>query len=188
MLVFTLPAMAGWIVRDWMPAVLKQEFNIGQGKAGVTASLYWQLAAIVGAVIGGWLADRWMRRGPRGRIWVSAIGIGLIIPAMFGVGNAGTLAVAALFLALFGLGWGFFDTNNMPILCQIVRPELRATGYGFMNLVSMTCGGLADWGFGALRDAAMPLNVVFGVFALFALLAVVLVLLIQPQPTRSAAP
>jgi MFS family permease len=186
--VFTLPAMAGWIVRDWMPAVLKQEFNIGQGKAGVTASLYWQVAAIFGAMIGGWLADRWMRRHVRGRTWVSAIGISLIIPAMFGVGNAGSLAMAALFLTLFGLGWGFFDCNNMPILCQIVRPELRATGYGFMNLVSMTCGGFADWGFGALRDAAVPLNVVFGIFAIAALGAVFLVLLIQPQPARSSDP
>jgi MFS family permease len=185
--VFTLPAMAGWVVRDWMPAVLKQEFNVGQGKAGVTASLYWQLAAIFGAVIGGWLADRWMRRHVRGRIWVSAIGISLIIPAMFGVGNAGSLAVAALFLALFGLGWGFFDTNNMPILCQIVRPELRATGYGVMNLVSMTFGGFADWGFGALRDAAVPLNAVFGIFALTALISVVLVLLIRPRYAWSAS-
>ena len=187
-LVFTLPAMAAWIVRDWMPAVLKQQFSIGQGQAGVTASLYWQVAAILGAMIGGWLADRWMQRHDRGRIWVSAIGIGLIIPAMFGVGNAGTLVVAAAFLALFGLGWGFFDCNNMPILCQIVRPELRATGYGVMNLVSMSCGGLADWAFGALRDAHVPLNIVFGVFALFALVSVFLVLLVRPQPARSVAP
>jgi hypothetical protein len=111
---------------------------------------------------------------------VSAIGISLIIPAMFGVGNAGSLVIATVFLALFGLGWGFFDCNNMPILCQIVRPELRATGYGFMNLVSMTCGGFADWGFGALRDAAVPLNVSFGVFALIALISVFMVLLIRP--------
>jgi MFS family permease len=186
--VFTLPAMAGWVVRDWMPAVLKQEFDIGQGKAGVTASLYWQVAAIVGAIAGGWLADRWMKRHVRGRIWVSAIGIGLIIPSMFGVGNAGSLAIAALCLALFGLGWGFFDCNNMPILCQIVRPELRATGYGFMNLVSMTTGGFADWGFGALRDAAVPLNVTFSVFALAALLAVILVLLIRPVASLSVNP
>jgi MFS family permease len=179
--VFTLPAMAAWIVRDWMPAVLKQEFNIGQGQAGVTASLYWQLAAIAGAMVGGWLADRWMRRHARGRIWVSAIGISLLIPAMFGVGNAGSLVVAAAFLALFGLGWGFFDTNNMPILCQIVRPELRATGYGIMNMVSMSGGGFADWGFGALRDAAVPLNVIFGVFGAVALVSVALVLMIQPS-------
>jgi sugar phosphate permease len=180
-LYFTLPALAGWVVRDWMPAILKQQFNIGQGKAGVAATLYWQLAAIVGALGGGWLADRWMRRTARGRIYLSAIGMCLIIPAMFGVGNAGTLAVAVLFLVLFGVGWGFFDCNNMPILCQIVRPELRATGYGIMNLVSISCGGLADWGFGAMRDRGAALNVIFSVFASAAILSVVLVLLIRPN-------
>lgn len=180
-LYFTLPALAGWVVRDWMPAILKQQFNIGQGKAGVAATLYWQVAAIFGAIAGGWLADRWMRRHIRGRIFVSAIGMSLIIPAMFGVGNAATLGMAVAFLILFGIGWGFFDCNNMPILCQIVRPHLRATGYGIMNLVSISCGGLADWGFGLLRDRQVPLNVVFGVFASVAVLSVVVVLLIQPR-------
>jgi MFS family permease len=85
-LYFTLPALAGWVVRDWMPAILKTEFNIGQGKAGVSATLFWQLAAIVGAFGGGWLADRWMQKTDRGRIYVSALGMALIIPAMFGVG------------------------------------------------------------------------------------------------------
>jgi MFS family permease len=179
-LYFTLPALAGWVVRDWMPVILKQQFNIGQGKAGVAATLYWQVAAIVGALVGGWLADKWMRRHERGRIFVSAIGMSLIIPAMFGVGNAGTLAAAVAFLVLFGLGWGFFDCNNMPILCQIVRPELRATGYGIMNMVSISCGGLADWGFGILRDARIPLMAIFGIFAGVALLSIWLVLLIRP--------
>jgi MFS family permease len=180
-LYFTLPALAGWVVRDWMPAILKQQFDIGQGKAGVAATLYWQAAAIVGAVVGGWLADRWMRRHERGRIFTSAIGMSLIVPAIFGMGSAGSLAVAVAFLILFGLGWGFFDCNNMPILCQIVRPELRATGYGLMNLVSISCGGLADWGFGALRDRDVPLYVIFGVFASTAIVSILLVLLIQPR-------
>lgn len=181
-LYFTLPALAAWVVRDWMPAILKQQFNIGQGKAGVSATLYWQLAAIVGALGGGFLADRWMQRNIRGRIYMSALGMCLIIPALFGVGNAGSLGVAIAFLALFGLGWGVFDGNNMPILCQIVRPELRATGYGLMNLVSISCGGFADGAFGIMRDRQMPLNVIFSVFAGFAVISVVLVLLIRPRP------
>lgn len=180
-LYFTLPAMAAWIVRDWMPAILKQQYNIGQGKAGVSATLYWQGAAILGAFIGGWLADRWMQRNVRGRIFISAIGVGLIIPAMFGVGNAGTLAVSVAFLALFGLGWGFFDCNNMPILCQIVRPEFRATGYGIMNLVSISCGGFADWSFGAMQDQQIPQQLIFTTYAGVALVSVVLVLLIRPR-------
>ena len=185
-LYFTLPAMAGWVVRDWMPAILKKEFHIGEGHAGVAATIYWQVAAIVGAFVGGWLADRWMRHSPRGRIYISAIGMCCIVPAIFGVGNAGSLSVAIVFLMLFGLGWGFFDGNNMPILAQVVRPNLRATGYGLMNFVSISCGGLADWGFGILRDRDVPLNVIFGIFASAAIVSVVLVLLIRPRPELAA--
>lgn len=180
-LYFTLPALAGWVVRDWMPAILKEQFNIGQGQAGVAATLYWQVAAIVGAVIGGWLADYWMTKNIRGRIYVSAIGMALIVPAIFGVGNASTLLMAIAFLVLFGIGWGFFDGNNMPILCQIVPAQHRATGYGIMNFVSISCGGLADWGFGKMRDQQIPLNVIFSVFAGAAIVSVVLVLLIRPN-------
>jgi MFS family permease len=186
---FTLPALAGWVVRDWMPAILKAEFGLGQGVAGVSATLYWQVAAIVGAVAGGWLADRWMRRTPRGRIHVSALGMALIVPAMFGVGYApatGALWVAVAFLALFGLGWGCFDANNMPILAQIVRPQLRATGYGLMNFVSISIGGLADYGFGLLRDLRVPLFGIFSIFASTALLSIVLVLLIRPRDDEPA--
>ncbi len=180
-LYFTLPAMAGWVVKDWMPDILKEQFGLGQGKAGMSAVLYVQVASLIGVLLGGWLADRWMHRTTRGRIFVSAIGMSFFLPSLFGIGNAETLTVAIGFLILFGLGWGFFDCNNMPILCQIVRPELRATGYGIMNLVSIGCGGFADWGFGALRDQHVPLKMIFGVFAGTAFLSIVIVLLIRPN-------
>jgi MFS family permease len=178
---FTLPAIAGWIVRDWMPDILRERFSLGQGKAGVSAILFVQVASLVGAIVGGTLADRWMRHTSRGRIYASAIGMGLFLPALFIVGNAGTLTVAIIGLSVFGLGWGFFDSNNMPILSQVVRPEWRATGYGIMNLVSISCGGFGDWAFGALRDRHVPLALIFGVFAGIALLSVAIVLMIRPR-------
>jgi dipeptide/tripeptide permease len=141
-------------------------------------------------MLGGWLADLWMRRTERGRIYTSATGMTLLIPALFGVGfspQSGGLWVAIVFLLLFGLGWGFFDCNNMPILCQITRPELRATGYGIMNLVSISCGGFADWGFGVMRDRNVPLHVIFGVFASAAVASVVLILLIRPRRNLESA-
>src|SRR5213593_2451448 len=136
---------------------------------------------------------RWLAGGPldapqRSRASLrQRDGHGFIIPALFGVGNAGTLGIAITFLALFGLGWGFFDCNNMPILCQIVRPKLRATGYGIMNLVSISCGGFADWGFGRLRDLHVPLQLTFGIFASVAAVSAVLVLLIRPRDTEEKA-
>lgn len=178
---FTLPALAGWVVRDWMPDVLRERYGIGQGLAGVSATLYWQVAAIIAAIAGGALADRWSAKNQMGRIHVSALGMALIVPAILGVGFAGSLFSAVACLVLFGIGWGFFDGNNMPILCQIVRPRLRATGYGIMNLVSIYCGGLADWGFGTLRDNHVPLEIIFGAFSSLAALSAGLVLLIRPR-------
>ena len=180
---FTLPAIAGWVVRDWMPSVLQKDLGLTQGLAGVSAVIWWQSAAIVSAVVGGWLADRWMRSTDRGRIYVSALGMALIVPALLGVGivvGTKSLPLAILFLMLFGVGWGFFDTNNMPILSQIVRADQRAAGYGLMNLASISCGGLADVGFGWLRDQAVPLPVIFGGFAAMACLSAWLVLRVRP--------
>ena len=182
-LYFTLPAIAGWVIKDWMPVILKEQFKLSQGRAGVIAVLYVQIATIGGALLGGWLADRWMRRTERGRIYVSAIGMSLFLPALLGLGNPGTVALAIFFLILFGIGWGFFDCNNMPILCQITRPELRATGYGVMNLVSISCGGFGDWGFGVLKSQGVSLTLIFGCFTGVALLSLAIVLLIRPRNT-----
>jgi predicted MFS family arabinose efflux permease len=177
---FTLPAIAGWVVKDWMPAILKEKFLLGEGKAGLVATFV-HPASILGAAVGGYLADRWMKNSNRGRIFVSALGMAMFLPALFSVGNASTAAIAVAGLVLFGFGWGFFDCNNMPILCQIVRPELRATGYGIMNLVSISCGGFGDWGFGYLQDRHVSLNIIFGAFALVAAISIGVVLLIRPQ-------
>lgn len=182
-LYFTLPAIAGWVIKDWMPVILKNQFHLSQGESGKIAVLYVQIASIVGAVLGGLLADRWMRRTARGRIYASAVGMVLFLPALFGLGNPGTVALAITFLILFGIGWGFFDCNNMPILSQITRPEVRATGYGLMNLVSISCGGLGDWGFGVLRDRDVSLTLIFGCFTGVALLSLLVVLLIRPGET-----
>ncbi len=183
-LYFTLPALPGWLMKNWLPTILADTFHLGQGKAGINATLWITCASLAGVLGGGALADRWMRVTPRGRIFTSALGMTLMIPALFGVGYAPTLGVAIVFLILFGLGWGFFDCNNMPILCQIVRPELRATGYGLMNLVSITAGGLFTAKIGALRDAGVNPAIIFSFCGLAAAVSVALVLCIRPRQIR----
>lgn len=181
---FTLPAMSAWVIRDWMPSILKVHLDISQGTAGVSSTFYFQIASIAAAFFAGWLADRWARRTLRGRIYTSVIGPALMIPALLAVGFAvqerSLLGVIAA-LTLFGTGWAFFDTNNMPILCQIVRPHQRATGYGIMNFVSITGGGFADWSVGRMNDAKISPFVIFSLFAACCVVSIFLVLLIRPR-------
>ncbi len=179
---FTLPALPGWMIKNWLPAMLADAFHLSPGRAGISATLWVTLASFAGALLGGAVADRWMRRTPRGRIYTSALGMTLVIPALFGAGYAPSLTAAVGFLVLFGLGYGFFDANNMPILCQIVPPQLRATGYGLMNFVSITAGGWFTQKIGALRDAGVPHSFIFSGCALAAAVAIVIVLLIRPRP------
>ena len=59
--------------------------------------------------------------------------------------------------------------------------NLRATGYGVMNLVSISCGGLAEWSFGKLPDQDASESLIFATFSALALVAGLLVLCIRPR-------
>ena len=178
---FTLPAIAGWVTKNWLPTYLADTFNLKEGPAGLSATGYIQIASFVGVLLGGTIADWWMRRTNRGRIYTSAFGVLLLVPALLALGYAWTLPVAIAAMILFGLGWGFFDCNNMPILCQIARPEHRATGYGFMNMVSISVGAAATVALGWMRDHHVKFSVAFAVSAAVALLSVGLILLVKPR-------
>ena len=75
---------------------------------------------------------------------------------------------------LFGFGFGMFDTNNMPILCQFVQPNQRATGYGFLNTAGIFAGALITDYLGKSTDAG-NLGKDFAMLAF----VVVIVLIIQ---------
>jgi MFS family permease len=178
---FTLPAIAGWATKNWLPTFLADTFNLKEGPAGLSATGYIQIASFIGVVLGGVVADKWMQRTNRGRIFTSSLGVLLLVPALLGLGYAWSMAAAIVFMILFGIGWGLFDCNNMPILCQIARPEHRATGYGFMNLVSISVGAWATIGLGWMRDHNMKFSVAFAASAAVALLSAGLILFVKPK-------
>ncbi|MEZ4903376.1 MAG: hypothetical protein R2822_17235 [Spirosomataceae bacterium] len=63
-----------------------------------------------------------------------------MVPALLLVSFGSSLVHAVGAAICFGFGFGMFDGNNMPILCQFVGPKYRATGYGFMNLTGILSG------------------------------------------------
>jgi MFS family permease len=179
---FTLPAISGWVAKNWLPTYLADTFHLKEGPAGLSATGYIQLASFAGVLLGGAIADLWMRVSTRGRIFTSAVGVFLLVPALLGLGYAWSLGAAIGFMVLFGLGWGFFDCNNMPILCQIARPEHRATGYGFMNMVSISVGAIATVALGWMRDHGIRFSAAFAASAAVALLSALLILFVKPRP------
>lgn len=178
---FCLFALANWGINGWLPTYLREQFRLGEGKAGLSATGYIQLASFAGVLLGGWWSDRWARRNPRGRLYVPAIGFCLGGPFLFLMASTNVFPVAIAGMLVYGLGRGFSDASTMPILCQIVSPKYRATGYGFLNLFSTFVGGAMIYAGGALRDAQVGLERVFQLSAAGLVLAALVLLLARPR-------
>ena len=63
------------VLLSWMPKFLYDKFSMSLAMAGLTATIFVQLASMAGAPVGGWLADMWRRRTPRGRLAVQMVGV-----------------------------------------------------------------------------------------------------------------
>ncbi|WP_346861839.1 MFS transporter [uncultured Draconibacterium sp.] len=137
---FAAPSFPGWATKNWLPTLFAESLGMEMSKAGPMATITIAASSFIGVIFGGILADRWILKNLRGRIYTGAIGLSLLIPALillgFGQDFIGILGGGIL----FGIGYGMFDANNMPILCQFVSPRHRAAGYGLMNLTGVFAG------------------------------------------------
>ncbi len=129
------------VLLSWMPKYIYDRFHLSLAMAGLTATVFVQLASLAGAPIGGWLADRLRRRSPRGRLAVQAIGVlgGAPFVVLCGLTpSIGTLIVALVFWGFFK---GLYDANIFASVFDVVRPEMRGTAAGFMNAIGWLAGG-----------------------------------------------
>ena len=78
--------------------------------------------------------------------------MGMTIPALALLGFGSSFAAVVGAGLLFGVGYGIFDANNMPILCQFISAKYRATAYGVMNMVGVFAGAAVTQVLGAWTD------------------------------------
>lgn len=149
---FASCSVPGWATKNWLPTLFADSLGIDMVLAGPVATITIAFASFLGVMIGGPLADYWSRISLRGRIFTSAIGLGMMIPALVLMGFGTTLTAAIAAGSLFGMGYGLFDANNMPILCQFVGSRSRATAYGIMNMSGLFIGAMATNLLGKLAE------------------------------------
>ena len=150
---FAIPGLPGWAVKNWLPTLFAQNLNIDMAKAGPLSTITIAASSLLGVIFGGLLSDRWVQKNIRGRVYCSAIGVALTIPSLLLIGFGHSLfhIIGAAFC--FGFGFGIFDANNMPILCQFVSPRYRATAYGLMNMIGVFAGAFITDLLGKSSDA-----------------------------------
>ena len=137
---FCVPSVPGWATKNWLPSLFASSLGIDMSVAGPIATISIAVSSFIGVLLGGFISDRWVLRNVRGRIYTAAIGLTLMIPALLCIGYGTGLVTVVAGAMLFGIGFGFFDANNMPIVCQFVSSRHRATAYGIMNMCSVFAG------------------------------------------------
>jgi MFS family permease len=153
MFYFAVPSFPGWATKNWLPTLFSDSLGLDMAVAGPMATITIAASSFLGVIFGGILADKWILRNLRGRIYTGAIGLSLMAPALvflgFGQGLLGIIGGGVL----FGIGFGMFDANNMPILCQFVSSRHRAAGYGLMNMVGVFAGATVTEFLGKSTDS-----------------------------------
>jgi MFS family permease len=137
---FAIPSLPGWATKNWLPTLFANNLGIDMAQAGPISTITIAASSFLGVIFGGLLSDKWVQKNIKGRIYTSAIGLGLTIPSLLLIGFGHSLfnIIGAAFC--FGFGFGMFDANNMPILCQFVSSKYRATAYGIMNMTGVFAG------------------------------------------------
>ena len=149
---FAASSLPGWSTKNWLPTLFAESLGIPMSQAGPISTITIAVSSFFGVLIGGSLSDNWVRKNIRGRIYTSAIGLAMMIPALVFIGLGSGLVSAIGAGVCFGVGYGMFDTNNMPILCQFVSSRHRATAYGIMNMTGVFFGALITQVLGRWAD------------------------------------
>ncbi|WP_114940122.1 MFS transporter [Mucilaginibacter endophyticus] len=171
---FAVSSLPGWATKNWLPTLFAQKLHIDMATAGPLSTITIAVSSFIGVIMGGILSDRWVHGNKKGRVFTSAIGLSLTIPALLLMGFGHSLFFVVGAGICFGLGYGMFDANNMPILCQFVPVKNRATAYGIMNMTGVFFGAFITDRLGKSSDAG-------NLGADFAMLAAVVLIALAVQ-------
>lgn len=178
---FAIPSLPGWAVKNWLPTLFAENLQIDMAQAGPLATITIAASSLIGVISGGILSDKWVQKNIRGRVYTSAIGLSLTIPALLFIGYGHSLFSVIAAATCFGFGFGMFDANNMPILCQFVSSRYRATAYGLMNMVGVFAGAFITDLLGKSSDAG-SLGKDFAMLAgIVALALIIQISLLRPK-------
>ncbi|MEJ5088472.1 MFS transporter [Sphingobacterium sp. KU25419] len=182
---FAIPSLPGWATKNWLPTLFSDNLHIPMSQAGPLSTVTIAVSSFLGVIFGGLLSDRWIQKNVKGRIYTSAIGLLLTIPAMFLIGYGQHIFHVVGAGLMFGFGFGMFDANNMPILCQFVPSKFRATAYGIMNMLGVMAGAFITKVLGSSADEG-KLGKDFALLAIIVFIVVIIQLVVlKPKSNAS---
>ncbi|MGE5603850.1 MAG: MFS transporter, partial [Nitrososphaerales archaeon] len=149
----TCQASVNWSVAFWAPTYLTRYHIAPNAEVAALALLPAILGFVAGAVLGGWLIDRWRRRTERAAAWVALLAMsgGLVFAFLvFNIFVLGLLMAAAFLL-------GLISYMALPavsiIMFSVVPPEIKATTISTSNVLLNAVIAVLSLLIGVISDA-----------------------------------
>jgi len=172
MCLFIVYALSSWLTK----LMISAGYSLG---SALTFVLVLNAGAIAGAIVGGWLADRFHIK------YVLVCMFGLAAVAITMLGHSMPQTLLYLFVALAGACTIGTQIVTCAYVGQFYPMAVRSTGIGWMLGVGRAGAILAPIAIGALVSIAMPLEQNFIAIAIPAVLGGIAILLINHSRSAS---
>lgn len=164
-----LAGVGVWIFFNWLPLYYRETFHMNLAAAGFAGTFMLQAATTAGIALGGLASDRVARRATRNRMLLQSLSYLGAAPFLLLFLTRPGFALASIAVFAFSLLRGLGQSNENPVLCDVVPPRLRSTAIGFMNTGACFAGGL-----GVLLTGMLKRD--FGLAGVFSAISVLFVL------------
>jgi MFS family permease len=142
----------------WMPSYLREKYDLNLAQAAFSATIYLQLASMVGSVCGGLLADQFSKLFGGGRSFVQALGVIAGAPFIYWCGVTPELTTVLVAMTCFGFAKGIYDSNIWASLYDVVPAEKRSTAVGMTNMIGWIAAGVGTTAFGVVVDQGYTMS------------------------------
>lgn len=137
-----LISIGTWAFLNWLPLFLYNRFHLSLAVAGLTGSSVLQIAAVAGAVLGGYLSDRVASRSPLRRMLILAVACFCAAPFLLTFFWSTSLGPINTAIFLYSLIKNVGESNECPIICELAGPRLSSTALGILNMANCAAGGV----------------------------------------------
>jgi predicted MFS family arabinose efflux permease len=164
-----LSGLGLWIFFSWLPLYFKDTYNMTLAAAGFAGTFMLQISVVLGIFVGGHLSDRLAAGAPHRRMLLYSIFYLACAPFLLLFLGAPSFPVIAAGIAAFSFVRGIGQANDNPTQCEIVPPQFRSTGVGFMNAVATGTGGIGVLLAGTLKREVGLAGIFAGISGVFVL-------------------
>jgi predicted MFS family arabinose efflux permease len=165
-----------WVFFGWLPLYFRETYAMSLAEAGFAGTFMLQISVMLGVLVGGWLSDRVAANAPHRRMLLYGVFYLVAAPFLLLFLGRPNFWVVAAGISAFSFLRGIGQANDNPTQCEIVPPQYRSTGIGFMNAIATASGGCGVFLAGLLKRS-LGLGTIFaGIAGIFLLAGLALLL------------